>query len=161
MQFFKSHQGGAISSRDANSVSEALHEIFIAAILLTGSCTRAERSVVEAIGTAIPCAGLMSTVLEKAIRVAVRPEVFDGQDRAREPSPHLLWLPPELRRVMRLSKTDRQAFVLRLLLGLPRDECSQLLQLDNEEIDEHIVSAALALAGMKSINTTATVIAVA
>ncbi len=150
MKFLRSHQEDAIGRRDTNSVSECLDEIFVAAILLTGSCTRAEHSVVKAIGTAIPCPGLMSAVLEEAIRIAVEPEIIDGEERTCEPETPVSWLPPELRRVMRLSQPDRQAFVLRLLLGLPRDQCSQLLQIEGGELDERIVSAVLALASIEN-----------
>ena len=150
MKFLENYQADATSTRDANSVSGSLHEIFVAAILLTGSCTRAEHSIVKAIGTAIPCPGSMPAVLEEAIRIAVEPEMLDGEERVCEPETPVSWLPPELRRVMRLSQADRQAFVLRLLLGLPRDQCSQLLQMEGGELDERIVSAVLALASIEN-----------
>jgi hypothetical protein len=108
----------------------------------------------EAIGTAIPCNGSASAVFEGVIKIAAKQEVTDGEERSSEQALPASWLPPELRRMMVLSKTDRQAFVLRLLLGLPRDQCSQLLQLGNEELDGHIVSAVLALAYIEAEETT-------
>jgi hypothetical protein len=150
MMFLRSDQGDAVRTLDTNSLSDALHEMFTGALLLTGSSVRAERSVVEAIGTAIPCNVSASAVFEAAIRIAATPEVIDGEERSCEQEPPVSWLPPELRRVMLLSKTDREAFVLRLLLGFPRDRCSQLLQLEDADIDERIVSAVLALARIEA-----------
>ena len=150
MTFLKSYQGDAIGTLDANNVSESFHETFTAALLLTGSSMRAEASVVEAIRTTIPCNVSTSAVFEAAIRIAVAREVIDGEERSCEQEPPVSWLPPELRRVMLLAKIDRQAFVLRLLLGLPRDRCSQLLQLEDGELDARIVSAVLALARIEA-----------
>jgi hypothetical protein len=130
--------------------SECLHQMFTTALLLTGSSKRTEGSVVEAIGTATLGSGSPSTVFEEAIRIAVTPEVIGHEERSWEPEPPVSWLPLELRRVMLLSETDRHPFVLHLLLGLARNKCLQLLQLEDGELDERIVSAVLALARIEA-----------
>ena len=150
MTFLRSGQRDAIGTLEANRAGESLREMFTIALLLTGSSKRAEGIVAEAIGTAIPCNGSASTVFEEVIRIAVTPEVIDYEERSCEQEPPVSWLPPELRRVMLLSKTHRHAFVLRLLLGLPSNQCSQLLQLEHGEIDEGFVSAVLALAHIEA-----------
>jgi DNA-directed RNA polymerase specialized sigma24 family protein len=55
-------------------------------------------------------------------------------------------LPTELQRVARLPQLLRYCFVLRLLLGMSPEDCSQLLQISVNEVDDAFVRALLALA---------------
>jgi len=135
---------------DAIGVSESLNEMFTTSLLLTGSAERAERAVLEGIETMGQDHVSAHVVLKATIRAAVAPEVMTGREAFWEREPAVSRLPIELRRVLLLPTFLRHAFVLRLLLGLPRDECSRLLQLDAGALDAHVVSAAVALAHMKA-----------
>jgi hypothetical protein len=130
----------------ANRVSESLNEIFTAAILLTGSAERAECAVLEGIETLGEDDVSEHMVLQATIRAAVKPEMMADEESPWEPQPAVSWLPIQLRRVLVLPLDLRHAFVLRLLLGLPRDQCSRLLQLDDGTLDEHVGQAAIVLA---------------
>ena len=130
---------------DANGVSKGLNEMFIAAILLTGCTERAERAVVEVIETLGEDDVSGDMVLQVTIRAAVKPEMMADEEGPRQPQPTVSWLPIQLRRVLLLPRALRQAFVLRLLLGMPRDQCSRLLQLDDGKFDEHVRQAAIFL----------------
>jgi hypothetical protein len=130
---------------DANGVSKGLDEVFIAAILLTGCTEGAERVVVEAIETLGDDEISEDMVLQATISGAVKPEMMTNEECPRQPQPTVSWLPIQLRRVLLLPSDLRQAFVLRLLLGMPRDQCARLLQLDGGKLDEHVGQAAIFL----------------
>ncbi|MCU1301918.1 MAG: hypothetical protein JWQ87_2202 [Candidatus Sulfotelmatobacter sp.] len=131
---------------NANGVSEGLNEMFIAAILLTGCTERAERAVVEGIETLGEDDVSVHTVLQTIIRAAVNPEMMADEEGLRQSQPAVSWLPIQLQRVLLLPRDLRHAFVLRLLLGLPRDQCSRLLQPDDGKLDERVGDAATFLA---------------
>jgi hypothetical protein len=131
---------------DANGVSESLNETFTAAILLTGSAELAECAVlagIEALGADDVSEHM---VLQATIRAALNPELMADEEGPWDPQLGVSWLPIQLRRVLLLPRDLRHAFVLRLLLGLPRDQCSRLLQLDGGKLDEHVGQAATFLA---------------
>jgi hypothetical protein len=134
---------------DAIGVSEGLNETFTAAILLTGSAERAECAVLKGIETLGDDVS-ETMVLQATIRAALKPEMTADEEGPSGPQPGAAWLPIQLRRVLLLPRNFRQAFVLRLLLGLPRDQCSQLLQLDDGTLDEHVGQAATLLAQKRS-----------
>jgi hypothetical protein len=133
----------------ANSACDVLHKIFTAALLLTGSAARAERAVVEAIETLMDHVSA-SSIFQATIRIAVSPQIIGGAELSGEQELPASWLPLELQRVLLLPRDDRHAFVLRLLLGLSRNQCSRLLHVEDGELDKRIVSAALALASIKT-----------
>jgi hypothetical protein len=135
---------------DATGVSEGFNEIFTTSLLLTGSAERAERAVLKGIETLSQDRLSADVVLRATIRAAVAPEVTTGKETVSERELVVSRLPIELRRVLLLPRSLRHAFVLRLLLGLPRDECLRLLQLDDGKLDAHVVSAAVALANMEA-----------
>jgi len=136
---------------DANGVSKVLNEMFIAAILLTGCTERAERAVVEAIETLGEDDVSEHMVLQATIRAAVKPEMMADEESPRQPQPTVSRLPIQLRQVLLLPRDLRQAFVLRLLLGMPRDQCSRLLRLDGGKLDEHVGQAAIFLGQRHSL----------
>ena len=55
-------------------------------------------------------------------------------------------LPAELQRVLLLPRDLRQCFVLRLLMGLPRERCAQLLGVDIAQVKHMTAMAAIELA---------------
>ncbi len=131
---------------DVNGVNESLNEMFTVAILLTGSADRAECSVLEGLKTLDRGPVSKAAVFEAIIRAAITPATMPGEEKAREPLVGVSWLPIELQRVLLLLSDLRHVFVLRLLLGLPRDQCSRVLQLDNETLDERFARSAIFLA---------------
>jgi hypothetical protein len=130
----------------AKGVSERLNEMFIAAMLLTGCTERAERAVVDAIDALGEDDISGHMVLQATIRAAVTPGLTADEEGPWQPQPAVSWLPIQLRRVLLLPRDLRHAFVLRLLLGMPRDQCSRLLELDDGKLDEHVRQAAIFLA---------------
>ncbi len=150
MTFLTVDRADGDSTLETNSMSEALQQTFTAALLLTGNSERAERSVLEAIRTRGQDQLSAHGVFEAAIRIAVSPELRAEPERSGEQEPPIPWLPVELQHVLVLPKDFRHAFVLRLLLGLHRSQCSRLLHLEGGELDKHVVSAVLALASIKA-----------
>jgi hypothetical protein len=55
-------------------------------------------------------------------------------------------LPAELQNVLNLPLKLRHCFVLRVLIGLPKETCSQMLQVDDDELQKSVASAAVELA---------------
>jgi len=135
----------------ASGVSTGLNEIFIAAILLTGCTERAERAVVDGIETLGEDGISEDTVLQATIRAALKQETMADEESPRQAQPAVSWLPIQLRRVLLLPRNLRQPFVLRLLLGMPGDQCSRLLQLDDAKLDEQVRQAAIFLAQRDSV----------
>jgi hypothetical protein len=131
---------------DANGVGESLNEMFTVAILLTGNADRAECAVLEGIKTLDRGPVSAGAVFQATIRAAITQAMMPGEEEAREHLPGVSWLPIELQRVLLLPKGLRHVFVLRLLLGLPRDQCSRLLQLDDGTLDERVARSAIFLA---------------
>jgi hypothetical protein len=136
---------------DAHGVSESLNEMFTVAILLTGNADRAECAVLEGIETLDRGPAPAGAVFQATIRAAITPAMTPDEEEARQDLPGVSWLPIELQRVLLLPKCLRHVFVLRLLLGLPRDQCSQLLQLDDEKLDERVGQSAHFLAQRHSV----------
>jgi hypothetical protein len=131
---------------DANGVSKSLNEIFTVALLLTGNPARAEFALLDGIETLDRGDASAGAVMQATIRAAITSETNSGKEESREHLPGVSWLPLELQQVMLLPKGLRHVFVLRLLLGLPRDQCSQLLQLDDRKLDERVGQSANFLA---------------
>jgi hypothetical protein len=129
--------------------SKVLSKAFNTALLLTGSVEQSEAAVLESIRCLDldedePGEKLIRGALKVAITrhreiVAQRPENLDDSLPA---------LPPELRRVLRLSPDLRQCFALRILAGLPRNICARLLDLEFYDVDEITGLAAQRLASI-------------
>ena len=84
--------------------------------------------------------------MQATIRAALKQETMADEESPRQAQPAVSWLPIQLRRVLLLPRNLRQPFVLRLLLGMPGDQCSRLLQLDDAKLDEQVRQAAIFLA---------------
>ncbi len=123
----------------------SLDGTFLTASLLTGTPSRAEAAMVECLGDLtlqdmVPDA-LFACAASAAIQL--RPDLpYPSEDAAEEP-----WsLPIELRRVCYLPAALRQSFVLRILVGWPRERCARVLRREGLQIDEDGCTAARALA---------------
>ncbi len=131
---------------DANGVGESLNEMFTVAILLTVNADRAECAVLEGLKTLGRGPVSKAAVFQATLRAAITQAMTPGEEEAREHVVGVSWLPIELQRVLLLPKGLRHVFVLRLLLRLPRDQCSRLLQLDDKTLDERVARSAIFLA---------------
>lgn len=151
MAFQRSVSQDVCMNSNPEGTSNALHKMFTAALLLTGNCAAAEFSVTKALQAATSTDLLGPGVFRTIINIAVKAEKFQAGDRTSAEERRLSsWLPRELQRLLLLSTIDRQAFVLRLILGLAADHCSELLQLQDGELDRRIVSASLRLARIEA-----------
>ncbi|MBZ5593524.1 MAG: hypothetical protein LAP39_14875 [Acidobacteriia bacterium] len=118
---------------------------FLTALLLTGSAERAEAALLQAKGVL----GLDNTSGEALLRRAVNAAIEPPLETVEQPSEDLerasSSLPCELRRVLHLRPALRHCFVLRFLVGLPREVCARLLHLEVPQIDERARTAMLEL----------------
>jgi hypothetical protein len=126
---------------------ETVENAFVVALLLTASVKQAENAVVESIDcfdTDQICSErifqkvIYSSLCSKSARLA--PDFIDEDSAAT--------LPFELRRVLYLPRELRECFVLRMLIGLPRESCAGLLQVDLAEIRSRLQKAMAEIAGL-------------
>jgi DNA-directed RNA polymerase specialized sigma24 family protein len=133
--------------------SQYLATPFVTAVLLTGSAERAETAMLEGIRSwdadADPDEELLRTTVSAALDL-YRPQ------RQEEITQASFLLPVELRGVLQLPPDLRQCYVLRLLMGLPRESCARMLGVDAGAVDRDTGLAAQALAQAPSISRTIT-----
>jgi DNA-directed RNA polymerase specialized sigma24 family protein len=122
----------------ANSeVSNALNEAFGAAFLLTGSSEAAENAVLDGIAASEFGAIVDHVLILEAAKSAIQRRA-DFPDRSEQALSHL---PLELQRPFLLDPISRDAFVLRVLLGIPPATCSAVLHLSMQEVKEGLSAA--------------------
>jgi len=125
-------------------INKGLGGTFIAALLLTGSAEGAEAAVLEGIRVMEQdgCEGeaFLQGTMAASIASNNRLPAFGEQEHAAS------LLPAELHRVLRLSGDFRRCFVLRVLVGLSREDCAQLLETEMHRIDELVCASMRALA---------------
>jgi hypothetical protein len=120
---------------------QTLNRSFNAAYLLTASTRQAEAAVVKAIDRFDPNIDTEEGLFRYALRAAVQtpPE--------RELGSTARTLPPELQAVLTLTQELRHCFVLRVLIGISRQACGELLGLNTQRVDESTFTAMRRLAG--------------
>jgi DNA-directed RNA polymerase specialized sigma24 family protein len=132
----------AVAPQDLHDM---VSKAFLTALLLTGSAERAEAAILE--GNA--ARDLDSTPNEGLFRGAVNAAIELYSETSEQPPEDLehasCMLPFELRRVLHLPPALRHCFVLRFLVGLPREVCAQLLHLEIHQVDERARTAVLEL----------------
>jgi hypothetical protein len=116
-------------------LQRALTQAIVTAYLITGSTGRSEAAVMEAIERWEPNKGVKS-LLELVAGLAVK---YEGGPRDEWP------LRGELQNVVQLPRNARRSFVLRILLGVPREVCTKLLDLNTDEVDHQTCEALVAL----------------
>ncbi len=116
---------------------EDLDRAFMAALLLTASVEGAESAV--SVGIAAMDEHHLSgeTLLRESIRAALADETVGCRRTG---------LPSELWRVSCLPRSLRSAFVLRILLNLPRAVCARMLDSHGDDVDIRIHEAVRVLA---------------
>ncbi len=108
-----------------------VRDVFVAALMLTGTIEGAEQAVSEAIATS-GCAGGVAGLLVATATSALiqhRDECLPAAEVASS-------LPPELRRLFLLPWMSRNCFILRILLGFTAELSSEILRLRVDEVDE-------------------------
>lgn len=117
---------------------------FITALLLTASVERAEAAILKSsrlMNLDTPCDVFFRGTVNAALETQCESQAQTPGQLEHASST----LPPELRPVLRLSSGLRQCFVLRVLMGLPREACARLLSLDIGQINERTCTAMLEL----------------
>ena len=120
-----------------DKLQHELTQAIVTAYLITGSTGQSEAAVMAAIEQWEPNKGVKS-LLELVAGLAVKDE---GGQRDEWP------LRGELQNVVRLPWNARRSFVLRILLGVPREVCTKLLHLNTDEVDYQTCAALVALGG--------------
>jgi hypothetical protein len=119
---------------------------FITALLLTGSLERAETAVLEGVRFSDLEETAGKSLLQGAVEASIPSHSEIPEQRTEELDKASSILPFELQRVLRLSTDLRHCFVLRVLLGLPREVCARMLRLDIRQIAERTSAAMQELA---------------
>ena len=115
-----------------------LSRAFIAAHLLTASADQAERALEEAIDSWNPEEDGEEALFYRVLDVAVRRP--SALSKSIEPEARSTLL-PSLQGVLRLAPRLRHCFVLRVLVGLSKQDSAQLLRLHTREVDEYTRAA--------------------
>jgi hypothetical protein len=123
---------------------EGLDKAFLVAFLLTGDAASAEAAVLQSIEGIDVLESAGKQLLPGTIRGALGKQNV-AASTGRPPDPAVPMLPPELQRVLHLPQHPRQCFVLRLLMGLPREAIALLLHAQLEQVDAGTCAAVSAL----------------
>jgi hypothetical protein len=135
----------------ASSAHSAAHDLhkniaraFVTALLLTASAERAEAAILK--GTKVDLGAMPAEALLRGIVTAALEPQYETLEQPPEQLEHAShMLPIGLRHVLHLSTDLRHCFVLRVLVGLPREICARLLRVDAGQIDERTCTAMLEL----------------
>jgi len=115
--------------------SECIGKYFITAILLSSNVKRAEAAVLN---------GIQSMDLDQTATSACGEEGPDDNNYEFKAAAALL--PAELQRVLQLTRDLRRCFVLRMLVGMSRERCAALLDIDVAQVDQGTYMAVTELA---------------
>ncbi len=127
-----------------SQMREAAGRAFVTAFLLSGDAERAEAIVLKSIGSMNRGEASSDELIRDAVYAAVEPEEVPVRfPKKRKPA--FSMLPFELQGVLDLPHYPRQCFVLRVLVGLPREVCAKLLSSKVLQIDEGARAAMLQL----------------
>ena len=123
---------------------ETVENAFIAGLLLTGSVERAETAILESVRMSCPDDIFGESLFRRVVHYSIDQQV-NGTNKPGELDRASSILPFELRCVLSLSQQLRYCYVLRILIGLPREVCAWLLHLEMSQIDQHTCTAILKL----------------
>jgi hypothetical protein len=128
---------------------ETLENAFIVGLLLTGSMERTEIAVMESVRWSCPDDLFGEKLFRRVIHCSIETEAEFSSKRWSELNRALSILPYELRCVLALPEGLRHCFVLRILVGLPREVCSWLLHIDIPQINQRTHAAMFELADIQ------------
>jgi hypothetical protein len=132
------------------SIEAILKRSILAAHLLIGDITEAENVVMEAIDAWEPDDAAGEQLFQTTLRAAARRSIAFFSAGSNETAALNWELPIELLRVLKLPSELRQSFVLRVLLGLPSQVCTQILELAVHEVSEYTCAAMKRLSALDS-----------
>src|SRR5258706_12648171 len=125
--------------------NEGLCRAFRASLLLTGNAGQAEAALLDAIRSTDREESSDRMLFSRAAMAALSLS-REAPARTEDLEHASALLPLELRPVLRLSVEPRHCFVLRVLAGMSREECSRLLHRDIRQVDEGACAGAQELA---------------
>jgi hypothetical protein len=126
-------------------ICQTLGQTYRTALLLTADSTQAEAAVLEGIELLQEGCPGSEELLLATIHCALAQTGRALNQRVVEVERQSSVLPPELLRVLYLPADLRQAFVLRVLVGLSRDTSASLLNIETNELDERTGAAMMEL----------------
>jgi len=126
-------------------LGRTVDRVFITAILLTASAERAEAAILESTRANDLDSMSDEALVREAVNAAINAQGEISAPTLRDLERASSMLPFELRRVLHLKQPLRHCFVLRFLVGLPRESCARLLHLDMSQVDERARAAMLQL----------------
>ena len=122
-------------------LERTLAKAFHAAHLLTASLRQAEAAVLEAIDRFDPNRDTDETLYRYALRASVEaPAEHQEESTPRQPA--------ELQHVLKLAREFRHCFVLRILVGMSKQACAELLGFNVRSVEEYTCTAMQRLAGL-------------
>jgi DNA-directed RNA polymerase specialized sigma24 family protein len=127
----------------------AMGRVLTAAVLLSGDLTQAEDAVADAILSLDTDDFETEAFLMCVLILSIQRSRNSSKRSTRKTGEISATLPAELQNVLNLSLKLRHCFVLRVLLGLPKETCSQMLQVDDDEVEKSVSSAAIELAAVR------------
>ena len=139
----------------ANQQHAGINRAFLAAHLLTGSAEQAERAITQAMAMWNPDQN-DDELFGQVLRAAAQGSFEDVQVNSNGVDTLGMPLPAELQGVLRLASQLRQCYVLRVLVGLPRQACASLLQLSSQQVDHYTCAALRSLPFLVSPSCAAT-----
>jgi DNA-directed RNA polymerase specialized sigma24 family protein len=126
----------------------AMGRVLTAAVLLSGDMTQAEDAVADAILSLDTDDFETEAFLTCVLILSIQRSRNSSKRSIRKRGEISVPLPTELQNVLNLSLKLRHCFVLRVLLGLPKETCRQMLQVHDGELEKSVSSAAVQLAAM-------------
>jgi hypothetical protein len=126
-------------------MNETLENAFIAGLLLTGSVDRAETAILESVRMSCPDDLFSEALFRRTVHYSIDQHIELKNKKQSELDRARSILPFELRCVLNLSQQLRYCYVLRILIGLPREVCAWLLHMDTSQVDLHTCAAMLEL----------------
>jgi len=137
-----SHAASGSTQESKRLLERTLGRALYAAHLLTASIRQAEAAVVKAIDWFDPDRDDEDTLFRYALRAAVEAPAEHQMESTGSP------LPVELQAILNLTRELRHCFVLRVLIGMSKQACAQLLGLNVHIVDECTCIAMQRLAGI-------------
>ncbi len=122
-------------------IDEAIDAAFHAALILTGSRTAAERAVIAAVDSADP------NFTEEALLIETARSAIQQRRKSLDRAELASTLPVELKALALLSPLSRDCFVLRVLIGLGSEVCSEILNLSRYGFEAALRESFLGLPG--------------
>lgn len=126
----------------------AMGRVLTAAVLLSGDVTQAEDAVADAILSLDTDDFETEAFFTCVLILSIRSSRDYSKRSIRKKIDISPTLPAELQNVLNLSCKLRHCFVLRVLLGLTKETCRQMLQVDYDDLENSVSTAAVQLAAI-------------